>query len=153
MAVGSGSGSICDLRTFWCSSAVTDLPRRIRWHHRNRNDLVVAYSEQQTLKSNAAGPRSLAILCEIVGEQTERYRESVNKVMVLDRGHSAMNQATDYSRSRAVRLLAVALKLREKGSIEHADAVAAIALQCLDGYSIQNLDPGVSRKEGQAFID
>ena len=64
-----------------------------------------------------------------------------------------MNQATDYSRSRAVRLLALALKLREKGRIEHADSLAAIALQCLDDYSIQNLDPDLSRKAGQAFID
>jgi hypothetical protein len=63
------------------------------------------------------------------------------------------NQATDYSRSRAVRLMALALKLREKGSIEHADSVAAIALQCLDDYSIQSLDPDLSRKEGQVFID
>ena len=50
MAVGSGSGSICDLPSFWRSSGVIDLHRRIRRHHRNRNDLVVACSEQQALK-------------------------------------------------------------------------------------------------------
>jgi hypothetical protein len=32
------------------SSRVVDLHRRIRLHHRNRNDLVVACSEQQVLK-------------------------------------------------------------------------------------------------------
>jgi len=50
MAVGSGSGSICDLPSFWRSSRVIDLHRRIRWYHRNRNDLVVACSGQQALK-------------------------------------------------------------------------------------------------------
>jgi hypothetical protein len=50
MAVGSGSGSICDLPSFRPSSRVIDLHRRIRRHHRNRNDLVVACSEQQVLK-------------------------------------------------------------------------------------------------------
>jgi len=43
MAVGGDSGSICDLSSFWRSSAVIDLHRRIRRHHRNRIDLVVAY--------------------------------------------------------------------------------------------------------------
>jgi len=42
-----------------------------------------------------------------------------------------------------MQLLALALKLRQKGSIEHADSVAE--LQCLDEYNIQNLDPGISR--------
>ena len=50
MAVGSGSGSICDLPSFRRSSRVIDLHRRIRRHHRNRNDLVVACSEEQVLK-------------------------------------------------------------------------------------------------------
>jgi hypothetical protein len=50
MAVGSGSGSICDLPSFWHSSGVINLHHRIRWHHRNRNDLVVACSEEQVLK-------------------------------------------------------------------------------------------------------
>ena len=50
MAVSSGSGSICDLPSFWRSSRVIDLHRRIRRHHRNRNDLVVACSGQQALK-------------------------------------------------------------------------------------------------------
>ena len=50
MAVGSSSGSICDLSSFWRSSAVIDLHRRIRRHHRNRNDLVVACNEQRVLK-------------------------------------------------------------------------------------------------------
>ena len=50
MAVGSDSGSICDLPSFWRSSRVIDLHRRIRWYHRNRNDLVVACSGQQALK-------------------------------------------------------------------------------------------------------
>ena len=50
MAVGSGSGSICDLPSFRRSSRVIDLHRRTRRHHRNRNDLVVACSEQQVLK-------------------------------------------------------------------------------------------------------
>ena len=50
MAVGSGSGSICDLPSFRRSSRVFELHRRIRRHHRNRNDLVVACSEQQVLK-------------------------------------------------------------------------------------------------------
>jgi hypothetical protein len=50
MAAGSGSGSICDLPSFRRSSRVIDLHRRIRRHHRNRNDLVVACSEQQVLK-------------------------------------------------------------------------------------------------------
>jgi hypothetical protein len=50
MAVGSGSGSICDLASFRRSSRVIDLHRRIRRHHRNCNDLVVACSEQQVLK-------------------------------------------------------------------------------------------------------
>jgi hypothetical protein len=48
--------------------------------------------------------------------------------------------------------MALALKLREKGSIEHTDSVAAIALQCLDDYSIQSLDPDLSRKEGQVLL-
>jgi hypothetical protein len=50
MAVGSGSGSICDLPSFWRSSGGIDLHRCIRWHHRYRNDLVVACSEEQVLK-------------------------------------------------------------------------------------------------------
>ena len=50
MAVGSGSGSVCDLPSFRRSSRVIDLRRRICRHHRNRNDLVVACSEQQDLK-------------------------------------------------------------------------------------------------------
>jgi hypothetical protein len=50
MAVGSGSGPICDLPSFRRSSRVIDQHRRIRRHHRNRNDLVVACSEQQVLK-------------------------------------------------------------------------------------------------------
>jgi len=50
MAVGSGSGSICDLPSFRRSSRVIDLHRCIRRHHRSRNDLVVACSEQQVLK-------------------------------------------------------------------------------------------------------
>jgi hypothetical protein len=50
MAAGSGRGSICDLPSFRRSSRVIDLHRRIRRHHRNRNDLVVACSEQQVLK-------------------------------------------------------------------------------------------------------
>ena len=50
MAAGSGSGSIYDLPSFRRSSRVIDLHRRIRRHHRNRNDLVVACSEQQVLK-------------------------------------------------------------------------------------------------------
>jgi len=50
MAAGSASGSICDLPSFRRSSRVIDLHRRIRRHHRNRNDLVVACSEQQVLK-------------------------------------------------------------------------------------------------------
>ena len=50
MAAGSGSGSICDLPSFRRSSRVIDLHRRIRRHHRNRNDLVVACSEEQVLK-------------------------------------------------------------------------------------------------------
>jgi hypothetical protein len=41
---------ICDLPSFWRSSGVIDLHRRIRRYHRNRNDLVVARSEQQALK-------------------------------------------------------------------------------------------------------
>jgi hypothetical protein len=39
-------------------------------------------------------------------------------------------------------LLALALKLRQNVSIEHTHSIAALALQCLDDYSIQNLDPG-----------
>ena len=54
MAIGSGSGSICDLPSFWRSSGVIDLHRRISWHHRNRNDLVVACGEEQVLKLDAA---------------------------------------------------------------------------------------------------
>lgn len=50
VAAGSGSGSICDLPIFRRSSRVIDLHRRIRRHHRNRNDLVVACSSQQVLK-------------------------------------------------------------------------------------------------------
>ena len=50
MAVGSGSGSVCDLPSVRRSSRVIDLHRLIRRHHRNRNDLVVACSEQQVLK-------------------------------------------------------------------------------------------------------
>jgi len=46
MAHGGGSGSICDLPSFWRSSGVIDLHRRINWHHRNRNDLMVACSEE-----------------------------------------------------------------------------------------------------------
>jgi hypothetical protein len=49
MAVGSGSGPICDLPSVR-PSTVIDLHRRVRWHHRNRNDLVVACSEEQVLK-------------------------------------------------------------------------------------------------------
>jgi hypothetical protein len=69
MAVGSGSHSICDLRSFGRSSAVTDLHRRISWHHRNRDDLVVACSEQLVLKLNAARtpPAAWRILYDIVG--------------------------------------------------------------------------------------
>ena len=50
MAAGSRSGSIYDLPNFRRSSRVIDLHRRIRRHHRNRNDLVVACSEEQVLK-------------------------------------------------------------------------------------------------------
>ena len=50
MAVGSGSSSISDLPSFWRSSGVIDLHRRVSWHHRNRNDLVVACNEQRVLK-------------------------------------------------------------------------------------------------------
>ena len=50
MALGGGSSSISNLPTFWHSSGVIDLHRRISWHHRNRNDLVVACNEQQVLK-------------------------------------------------------------------------------------------------------
>jgi len=50
MALGGGSSSISNLPSFWRSSGVIDLHRRISWHHRNRNDLVVACNEQQVLK-------------------------------------------------------------------------------------------------------
>ncbi len=43
-----------------------------------------------------------------------------------------MTSAADYYHSRAVRLLALALKLREKGNTDYADAVAAMASQSLD---------------------
>ncbi len=45
---------------------------------------------------------------------------------------SAMTSAADYSRLRAVRLFALALKLRELGNTDYADAVAAVASQSLD---------------------
>jgi hypothetical protein len=62
MAVGSGSGCICDLPSFWPSSGVIDLHRRISWHHRNRNDLVVACSEEQVLKlDRRVGTRGFAL--------------------------------------------------------------------------------------------
>lgn len=58
MAVGSSSGSICDLPSFWRSSGVIDLHRCIHRHHRNRNDLVVACSEQQALKLDLCVPKT-----------------------------------------------------------------------------------------------
>ncbi len=42
-----------------------------------------------------------------------------------------MTSAADYSRLRAVRLFALALKLRELGNTDYADAVAAVASQSL----------------------
>ncbi len=46
--------------------------------------------------------------------------------------HSAMTSAADYFQLRAVRLLALALKLREKGNTDFADAIAKMASQSLD---------------------
>ncbi len=43
-----------------------------------------------------------------------------------------MTSAADYSQLRAVRLFALALKLRELGNSDYADAVAALASQALD---------------------
>ncbi len=43
-----------------------------------------------------------------------------------------MTSAADYVHLHAVRLLALALKLREKGNTDYADAVAAMASQCLE---------------------
>jgi hypothetical protein len=44
------SSRLSDLPIFWRSSGVIDLYGRIRRHHRDRNDLVVACSDQQVLK-------------------------------------------------------------------------------------------------------
>lgn len=60
MVVGSGSGSICDLPSFRRSSRVIGLHRRIRRHHRNRNDLVVACRDQQVLKLDRLAPLILS---------------------------------------------------------------------------------------------
>ena len=73
MAVGSGSGSICDLSSFRRSSRVIDLHRRIRRHHRNRNDLVVACSEQQVLKwTIGAGDWELVMFCTAPAHEWQR---------------------------------------------------------------------------------
>src|SRR6266581_180402 len=55
VAVGSGSASICDLQSFCHSSGIADLHCLVRWRHRDRDGLVVACSEQQTLKLDRRG--------------------------------------------------------------------------------------------------
>ena len=57
VAIGSGSASLCDLRSFRHPSAFTELHRRPDCHLRHRNRLVVAHgSAQQLLSNSAAGP-------------------------------------------------------------------------------------------------
>ncbi len=63
----------------------------------------------------------------------KRARETVFKPFEgVDEERSAITSAADYSRLRAVRLFALALKLRELGNTDYADAVAAVASQSLD---------------------